>query len=836
MSDQAPESAPVSAAQDAAVPVPVEEEEWDEEKGCWVTPGPPPPPRPSLHAFDPLPDEQPPEPKPEPTPEPIAAAPIPPIKRGRGRPRKNPVVAAPVVGGVEKSGPTKDRAYFAKVMSDLNEANRASIESGSGGIQNYKASLEGVMFEAKLNGVDPQAILDGRSEHEVARAAIHDFAVNAESILEKAEPVLKAIDALMDLADDLSGEFVMKETLKIKSKEQISALGKRMRGLVELVRRLRYRATTPHPKIKTPKKYERQIYEAAWMWRYAAYVMRTNLSDRQQKGGVDALLTLKWHHLNMSWAIFKAKTGQRVRLDKETGKHWYENLQPSKGAIIIRAPGMGKTTGALAFCALELSRNNYLKLLTGHAIEDMAKSNLTYLSSFFSDDNPMGRRNIALYPGIALKSRNTSEFKLKTNDRSKAPTGRAFGANAELSGGDADLYWGDDMVAQAEREQPEERRRKYETIEFRWKARLRDANTAFHLTTCTIWHDEDANARVLQKIRAGKMNVMYDIVPCGGPEKGPLRGVFESIWPELYPSSFLRERWEADPALYACAYMCDPRPMGMRIIRKLRYYDPAAPEHAEFMRAAQRHLTVDPAATKNKSSDKAALLDVAVGDVIGEARLPTGVTERRSERRARIVAASEILTTIPELKGRIANHCLATRTDYVHVETQDMNSHALKGMFDEEFGVQMVPHPTGPKSKETRLRAVGVMIDDTRPTPDFGGAVVEFPGKWNENLKRMEPDPGYFWLYEQFLNFGNTKSDHAVDALTQLLSWLARMGELVAGAGWVSQAVRSVAVSRGDPAVAAMVAGYERGPEKPRNVELADLEFMRGHKGVPVWN
>lgn len=798
-------------------------------------------------------------PQPEPTPPPQPAqpadslpmpAPLPydPKRRGRGRPRKDglpprqnippeqykvgPGGTPPVLCKIKVPNDERSARYFADVLADIHNKHVGLIRRNGDGVKNYKETVNGLLAEASLRGIKPEAVLDNRDMLDKALAVVERLET-LEDVLKLRDEELEAIKKVQEYSTQLttsylagrvaSDEEAWRKAERLRKKAE--KMGKAWGGRLALLAEIKQNARLPIP--PHTKKYMPQAEEgahAAHPLRFMAYTMRSNLSDRQAAGGATSLIDIQYHHARMAAKYWIARQNMAVHA---SGLVPYDSFDDSKnqryeGCMLVMAPGTGKTTVALGIISLEINQNPHLKVLIGHAQEEQAKTNLIYLSKFYDEKDPTGQRNRALFdlPPIAQVSR--TQFRLKTKETSRQPTVRAHGMTAKISGSDADYIWFDDPVDRAEREQPEERRRKSEMMTGNWLTRLR-GNKTFHLTTTTLWHDDDANCRRIKLCRDRKLHVAVLTLRCGGPESHPK---FNSIWPDVLPPAKLKQIWLQDPSMYAAAYMADPRPEENQIVRKLRLYDPQSPQHAQFLKGAVCYLTVDPSATARESkSNRAGVLYAGLGHVTDGSVV---------EKRLRFLDAHRMLATQAMLIDYIAGFSFTNRVDYCLVEMVS----AFKGIgeqLENQFGISAIPAHPGLKNKTMRLRGVAPMLEDFRPNADFSGAVVEFPGRWDEDAKKLVPDERWQHVYDQILRAGSAVDDEFLDCVTQLAAYLHRTGELAPGAGFVSEAVQK-AVLTGDNRIRRMLDEYA-GRKVKESADVEDARFACAMSaGNTRWN
>lgn len=714
------------------------------------------------------------------------------------------------------SGPKRDLLYFVNELKLWRDKYLAAIESGSKEIPDLRAAVAMVEMEARAFGYDFKSLADTRPADEKFMDFMESVSGSAdghaafEVMLQTAEQDLFAMRArLLDgvqMMSKTATNVINKQEMLADREEKLKRAMRLGKGLGELLTRVMElqrmaREEFPPESLLPMEKGGWGVFfspmtqdckeltiRASLMLRHMTYVMRTNLTSRQAKGGSEALLDWKMHHSRIAWQHFEVWNWRRPALQGVIDtRRW-------KGSLVTLGPGHGKTLTAVGLLSLLIAQNPYRKVHLTHAKEDKASANLQWLGSLFDRGTPAGRRLTALYPHLKLRGKvSSTQFRLETAERSKQPTAVCAGVRSRIGGGDADIVWFDDAVDPLEREQPEERRRK-KALVATWFKRLRDETGRF-IVTCTLEHEDDANFDLIRKSKAKLIDMRVLKIPCGGPKGSFVSKVpFHAIWPEVIPSSRLRQEYAADPVGYAAEYMCDPSHEAAQIIRKMRFYDPASAEHVEFMRSSQKYLSIDPSVTARQHSDKTAFVYAALGDVSG-----TVNGQFRTERRLRIIRPEQFLCSMSDLTMRLASFVLSNPTDYVAVEVV-AGFASLPDTIRNELGIDVIPCPTGNKSKEVRLRGVATLLDHSRADgKDAGGAVVEFPGVARHigHATIIEPDPQFDWYYRQFFRFGTIKDDHALDASTQLVAHLVRCGELESGAGFITEKVRE-AVQRSD--------------------------------------
>lgn len=624
---------------------------------------------------------------------------------------------------------------------------------------------------AEINGVEKKHLLDSRTPEEKAIDAVDRLVKDGTPIFEMLDEEILAIELAMDRVDQMMAAEV---NAKIdKAKERALAVKrtrdpKTWRSIFRRVRVLRERARQDAIRGRKIKGISVGLAPARTL-RFMLYVGRSNISSNRASG--NTIFQIGTHHIRMALGAWEAVTGADYTPEGvKTGVFHYE------GVLLVAPPGHGKTELGSHFMAERYCRNPSRQVIFGHAQEDVAQNNLKYVRACFDQDHPQGRRCRTLYPKVRLarKGNTGSEIHMDTGDKVKQASGMAFGIKAAISGMDASDIWFDDCVDQKEIDQETERNRTYSRINGTWLRRLRGKDT-FHITTTTLWHPDDANMRRIELARRGELAVKVVIQACGGPNSRP---PFAALWPEMYDEAFLEARYKEmrDPVLYAATFMSDPRSESARIVRSLRYYNPDATEHREWLRHAKHYLSIDPAATNREKSDFAGIVHAAIGP------LRVIDTERKTVKHLtilRILNMVEIRANQIELGDRIGPFVLQSRRKIDVLAETKAGFHAIADYIQSRFGIDVIRIDPGDKSKEKRLRAVSTMIDNSAAGSGIE-AVVEFPGKSVGD--EVIPDEKFYWAYDQILKFGVVPDDHVLDAVTQLVSHL--QYQLSPGEGW----------------------------------------------------
>lgn len=638
--------------------------------------------------------------------------------------------------------------------------------------------------ECKLCGFDAKYLLDARTDAQVFEDGVKSMLDSPDELFEKSDAFLVEAMIQMDKADKTCAEYAcapgseaetrasLKKTMKVRPLQL-----KKWRARIERVRAMQDRA-----RHKLPKGYSKsqgRALEMAHPLRYMIWVGRP--------GGTRPCFVVAKHHCGMAAAIYMARKGEKLQ-----GGKWL--MYKSDGAVLVCPPGHGKSALAGHVISLMISENPRLRCIFLHAQKEMAQDNLKMVASNFDTNEACGRRNLAMFPGLEIEQKSSKEFRLRLPERQKSPTILAVGMTAAKSGTDCDLFWPDDPCDQKLSEQPTERERVSQRLEATWRARKRGHKGHFEICTTTLWHHDDPTARMMKKITDNTVRFHMYVAKCGGPEDD-----FRALWPEEYPSSWLRNKFAQmrNPRLYATVYQCNPLPEELRRVKKLAYYLPNTEEHQRFMESSVNHISLDPTAKKDEKCDKAAFVYGAMGDV----------THARDgmysyEKELRILDAREFHASQSEGVDEVIGFAEHYSTHYIHAETR-AGFDATREFFEKE-GLDVICHDPSNRKKGLRLQDVAAMLDDSLQAKGFPSAVVKFPGMIGpDGTAVRDPDSPLAWVEDQILNFGVAVGDHVVDAITQLLKHLGP--ELRVNVGTVTERIMEIRKQSRDPRVARFV-------------------------------
>ena len=669
-------------------------------------------------------------------------------------------------------------------LSSLNSANVASVEIRGEPIRNYEQGLTGIIRAAELAGIDSATIMDQRSDADKFLDGISRIIESPESVFELSSKYIRNMISVLDRADEVVAEAFANAASKAGYRAGVTNIvsidenGKRTiipkaaatlaawRKMLQMLAAAQSRVVENHP-ARTPESM-RHTLTAARVLRFMTYVGRPGVPvGGPEAGARTEFYSFGPHHGAMARDLYLALNKCEVNKD---GTLTPKGSHPYQGAMFVIAPGHGKTDFACHFWGERLILNPQRQLIIVHAKASQSAKSNQYIQALFGMNYDQGRRARALYPDMVRLSGNGNTQSITTLNigrKLKQYTITSFGVDAKESGNDATDLWLDDPVDQSEAHQPAERDRTTSRISGTWLTRVRAGENTFRLTTTTLWHPDDANCRRIQRVARGEEWTKVLKMPCGGPDSPE---PFKPVWPAVYSAAELKRRFHemSDRVLWACAYECNPSSETRRLITRVRFYNPESDEHRLFMESARLHLSLDPSATNREGSDKAGGIYAAEG-YVRTAKTENNSTVHVTECRLRILDAFAVRATQSELADFCATYCRSHKTDYVHVETRSGFTGTAE-MFERLWGVTPIRHDPKNQKKELRLKQAAPYIEDAIGSTGIR-AVVEFPGVMGPGGE--EPVESIRWAVEQILNFGAHPEEHVVDALTQLVNWLA---------------------------------------------------------------
>lgn len=559
--------------------------------------------------------------------------------------------------------------------------------------------------------------------------------------------------------------------------------------------------------------FEKHALAGSKLLRFLCYCERSDMSPPQGAGPEWSVLKIGYHHAKMSLTIYLAENG--LHIDQGAVCKAY---QPFKGALIVSPPGHGKTVIACGWIAQHLAENQQSQGSYLHAVKDEAIKNVTKTGSYFKLDNSTGERYRTLYPKIRLdpKAKAASIIRLHSPHRTKDPNLQGSGVMVKPLGRNNDFQVWDDVVPQSDIHEEEVRKRRHKQLTGSWLSRMRGEHT-FLLVIANMWHLDDAVSRIRKDKDKNRMLPL--VLSVGGPDTNPK---FRSIWPEMYPPSELKTRYETmrDHALWSAAYMANPVAESMRLVRELRYYDPREESHSDFLSTATFHYSVDPAATSKPNADYAGCVYAANGDVVSV----SGGT-RSSYRTLRILDADQFHANQLELAQKCKEFSESRSVDYLHAETRS-GFQAIGQMLQLMVGADnVICHDPGNQNKGLRLKNAAPWIDEAACRASGCIASVEFPGVRAAD-GTLGPDQKWEWLYDQVLKFGVVTDDHCVDAVTQLVNYLARTGDLPKMEGIITSQLQAESMQVGDPRAKSWLDKVLAKANHGNNVAVEDFAFQ----------
>lgn len=657
--------------------------------------------------------------------------------------------------------------------------------------------------EAKnVYGIDPKHLMDIRTPEERMIDVQEKLAAAPKDILEEANDLLELVEERMDRADFLCGERVYADgttaVANLSQEEQdLRAEKKRLwRDLISRAVRIQRRARDAMPKGTRPAN-EHKV-KAAHILRLMLYVSRSGMPT---KGNPDDIYLIGDHHARTAVAHYFAWNDLCLK-DKVVVecKRW-------TGEIQVKPPGHSKTAFFSHVVLNDIAEQPQTKWHIYHASEKRANETLQFIGACLDHNEATGRRMLAIHPHLHLEQNTTNRIQVHTDEPQRAPTVASFGMTTRTSGTDALRVWLDDCVDQDATEQATEREYVFQRMNGTIKRRLRGQNTKL-IVTATLYHFDDANSRMLEQVKNKKLRMVACVQRTGGPDS-PVP--FQSLWPEVYPTKWLKATYEEmrNPRLFAALFEANPQPDALRKIKKLAYFVPDE-QHRVFMEdpATTFWVSIDPTASEEEGADKAAFIWGAIGDVVTETALG-----RRHDRRLRIIGyrdfhANQIQLT-SELKAFAENHPV----HHVLFEARS-GFRAAADFWEHDVGLEADRIDPTNRKKGLRLGDVAPMIDASLIEKGLSAPVVEFLGKKDPETEQVWPDDEMKELSEQILTFGQHPEDHGVDAVTQLCKYLG--SDLAVGEAAVTTRAQQMA-RRGDERLMRMFEQAEGNPDKKRN-------------------
>jgi hypothetical protein len=713
---------------------------------------------------------------------------------------------------------------------------------------------------AEVSGIEWRHVSDTRSDSEKAQDAVERLLAAPESMFEIQTRDLEALERSMtdavERTETYLAEIMGKSPVDAIIREEIERGKQRAVNLsrwvdrVRRVIRMRNMGSKEIPEeMKTADKVRIWALRASYSLRFQIYVGRSDISD---SSGSPAVFQVGYPHAKMATDVWLAENKIKVmrdRLlfpgDKVPGYEEYKAFGgvPYAGALVMYPPRHGKTAFECHWAALRINRNNRTQGGYIHARREEAQKFVKYVSSLFSTGNSAGRRNLSLFPAtLSKRDNNAHSIRLETDDPPSNPNLIGDSVMGSAQGNNLDWLIVDDIVSSKDQESPTDRERTKRRVKQTWMTRFQ-GNNGFYIVSGYPWHHSDAiwefkmdAERAIATNNREGVSLMISMMPVGGPKTK-----FFSIWPEMYSAKKLRSMYQnniRDASVWAANYELNPMTDELRIVKRLRLYDPAPKhdpqQHERFVRTSEVHISVDPAFTNTATSDYAGIVKVAFGTLMDTVVGDDDRTYTHAREVIRVLDVQETKATQTELAALVASQSMLGKIDYCHVET-NTGGGAVVQMLESLHGISgsaVIEHKTGPRSKEIRLKRVAPMLEDGSDGLD---AVVEFPGVWemHNGDMRMVIDPKMRDIYNYIVNFKMSTGFHSLDAMTQLLGYLAPMVGF--GEGKVSDQARSFAQTNrgliGDDIARRMKEAQDKSRPDDQ-IGFDEAQWMSGEFGV----
>lgn len=779
------------------------------------------------------------------------------------------------IGGRPNIEYIRTRLRNVNLLNEWNLRVKGTLANG------YQQSINGILTESRAMKFEDSQILSDTGLEDRTAAALRSL-IEAQKtdqvlsvLLETSDDVLERMekgheDALTQTEkhlENFKGKDGAAEAEEWRTRRE---LGKGWLVRLRRLRRIRELARTPVPKGRLP--FSREAYAACWFLRLAVYVMRSDEPPpRGQKREVGAVLDVPNHACFAAASLWKGRGGYQWRtpgtreefttrpdlFDVKGG--WMPGKdEEAKIFVLICPPRHMKTTIGAAYLTANFVKDQRRQLVMLHAVEEKSKENYGMIRSNFRQTESAGRRMHALFPSIALETANDSETRFKVEHRTKNPQMTYYGVRQAAGGANIDDSWWDDIVDKKQADNEDERERLKNLVMQVFYPRLQ-GDGWFLLVTATPWNVEDTVWSLKKQIEANKLAGVVCIMPAGGPKSTPK---FKPLWKERRPAAWLEDKFHAiqNHRDYMAQYGCDPQPDEARIVKALAYYvvefdEGVTPtdchvdcgvchvcqmrQHAEFLRAATFHLSLDPAATakddKKRHTDRAGLIYAANGDIVRRRPMSGGGTIEDRFARVRFIDATAVYAGPAEGIAEVKNWALSRKVNCVHIEKVGFSTAIIENLRNSTgLGANNIfGHGTSNLSKIQRLKTVSGMLDDSQRAMGLAPPVVEFPGivMADGSVKIV---PRLAWLERQILNAGQTGENHCLDAATQLLRHLSP--EMGVGEGAFSQAVAAeVEKSPDERRREALSEYYNSEDESERDVVDEEVRFIINSSRPGAW-
>ena len=669
---------------------------------------------------------------------------------------------------------------------------------------------------AKAWNIDPKKAMDMRTEADKISDSCEMILKDSSRIWEIENPTLEGIVRGMEnieknataYAEKLKGSGVRADSLlpaadllKVDPLQQQGeppspkVIREAARCWIRRLRQVMHLASLAmNPYQEGMTRDQRLISESTHLLRFQLYVGRPD---------IESAIVYQFSHIHVRAAMrmWMARTGCAIH--KTIGI-----LQPGErdangnlfvgerylGTLIMMPPRHGKTDMVIFDITLSIDLRPRIQMAIIHDKESEASKVLRAAQNCFDPKTSQGRRNLRLFPERRLTDydNNMTTLRVVNDDPPRNPNLMAASVWVSGQGNNLDRLYGDDLVPQSDMTEDNTREQRKARFSGTWMTRLQGKEWDVVLTGYPR-HNQDlmweyyTQAQLANETGGSEgMKMMALRLPVGGPKTNP---AFKAIWPEMYPSSELRAKYNQlnDAALWAANYMLSPITSDQRIVETLRLYDPDDDLVQQFLRSATYHLSVDPAAKGDGTGDKAGVIVGALGSMV-QVDFENGRELITEENMLLIVHAEEFYAT----QTQLTEHMLAMTSRYpidtAHIEQVTGLGSAMAEALETHYGIsRVVLHGTGNKGKASRLRAVAPMLEHSDPTIP---AKVAFMGRRARSedgeVDADAPlliDPSMKRIHDYIVNFAVMSGFHSLDACTQLISHLVRGGDLAVHEG-----------------------------------------------------
>lgn len=577
---------------------------------------------------------------------------------------------------------------------------------------------------------------------------------------------------------------------------------------IEKIRLLRRWATEPYPDEFRTKLSDHagrdRIDEAAAV---AAHPLRhqvfTGRSDLRPDGSSGTVFRFGRPHFKMALDLWVAEHKAfffynriyffREGRSKHPSMRWAaayngaRNAADYVGMMMILPPRHGKTAFLRHLTALRASQYMRLQAAYVHSRDVEASKFVKYVSDMFAGDTGAGRRHKSLFPELKLSKRDntTQKIRLDVDDPPSNPTLIGAGITASAQGNNLDWLIMDDVVSSNDQSSPTVREQTKMSMRGTWMTRVQGKDGGFRMFAGYPWHQDDAIYDLMQlaeeasrtrgqkgiRLRVCKMAV-------GGPDEN-----FKPIWPEVCDRKFLKSKYqEIGAPTYAAQYQMRPLTDDMKIVKKVRLYDPKPmtdeDQHNRFVDSCEIHVSVDPSFTNTANSDMAGVVVLGVGSLEDRVVSDTGTVRSDIRTTIRVLDVVEMKSTQSEMTSYLLAKAQSMQIHALHIETTGGGGALVQMLEDAGITSNVISHTTGGKNKEVRLRRVAMLLEDGAPGIR---ARVEFPGlrdddTYTDNGVRkpgeLRPDKGAKKLIDYVENFRVSSGYHSLDALTQAVAYI----------------------------------------------------------------